>query len=160
MYRHVTATVPIDGQPWPAIERFVHDPDLWLPGAAQEVGSEKWRFSVAAGPLHRPVTATIAEVWSIPDAWVRGLQWHPTAGTGMREHETRMLPSFSGRLTLRQQAAGLVLQVEGHYVPPFGRAGAALDVMGLHRAADATARHLADAIAERLMARTPAAGAR
>lgn len=148
MYRHTSARHVVEGASWPAIERFVSEPETWLPSPAQDLGNGRWRTSVRVGRVRRLVTLDLQSAWTLPDAWVRAVTWTPMAGSGAHEHVAGYLPTFTGRFTLRRgEDAMLVLELEGAYVPPFGRTGAAADLLGLHRAADVTAAELVAEIA-------------
>lgn len=161
MYSYASSSRAVPGDPVATIERFVDDPTVWLPPPAESLGHDRWRTSVHIRRLRRQVTMHLQPTWTMPDTWIRAVSWTPSARHGIHEHVARYLPTFSGRLTLRTAEDGqLILEADGSYVPPFGRTGAMADVLGLHRAADATVAELVNDIAEALALPTPMPGAR
>lgn len=150
MRTHVTASQHLDADPWPVVERFLRSPDLWLPPPARTTDDGGAVVTTARlGPFLHEVRLDVGPAWTITDAAIRHLGWTPCDLEGQPVH-TQLLPSFSGRLTVRHGDPGAALSLTGWYEPPGGPLGAALDRALLHRNGDATARALVEDVATRL----------
>ncbi|MDX1620570.1 MAG: hypothetical protein R3320_06250 [Nitriliruptorales bacterium] len=145
MYTFVEHTQPLEGPAWVAIERFTAEPVAFLPAPAHRLEGDRWRVTLHAGPVQHEVALSVGGVWTLPDAWIRPVNWEPTRRRE-REPKVSLLPRFTGRVALRQYDSGLQLEIAGHYSPPLGRAGEVLDLQ-LHRVAERTIETLADDIA-------------
>lgn len=149
MRTHISSTRHLDADPWPVVERFLRSPDLWLPPPARAVVEGRGVVTtVRLGPFLHEVRIDLGPAWTITDAAIRHLDWTPCDHDGKPVH-THVLPSFSGRLTVRHVGSPSV-SLTGWYEPPGGPVGAVLDRSLLHRNAEATARALLDDVADRL----------
>lgn len=70
------------------------------------------------------------------------IAWRPQSG--------RAFPDFHGVLTVRPKNAGVRLQLNGAYRPPYGLAGKAFDVIAGRSIARRTMQHLLDDLAAQI----------
>ena len=68
------------------------------------------------------------------------LQW--------RSHGRFPVPRFRGMITARPSGPNTEIRIEGHYVPPFGKAGMVIDSIAGRFIAQRTLERLADDISE------------
>lgn len=157
MATQVTVFQPVEGNPMVVQELFLADP-TWLPeGEEPEPGH--WTMSVRGVGVRWRVTARIAPARTTGQTIWRSLSWDPVErragneGTGFSARlADRLLPSFEGELGLHATGGATSLVLDGHYEPPGGRLGAALDDAALHHLAEGTARRLLADVAARLAA--------
>lgn len=149
MRAELSATRELTADTWPVLECFLAPPERWLPLPAVATDDGRYASTLRAGPLLQRVAIEVGEAWSVPDAVTRPVHWEPVHDDGTRAH-SRALPGFDGRLTLRHDDREVSLHLDGTYVPPAGRLGAAVDRVVLHRAGEATARALLADVIQRL----------
>lgn len=155
MRAELTAAREVDADTWPVMERFLAEPDGWLPLPARHVDDDRYESTLRAGPLMQRVAMEVGEPWTMPDAVSRPLHWEPVKAGGQRAHR-KSVPGFDGRLTLRHVDHEVSLHLDGTYIPPAGRLGVVADRVVMHRAGDATAQALLDDVIQRLCEpRTP-----
>ena len=126
---------------------FASSPERWLPQPTRRVGPSRYALELHAGPAHHQVAVDVGAVWSRDGGRWRRLRWTPVTGESDVFDADRMLPGFSGELGLMTGASEDTLDVVlvGHYRPPGGPIGAALDRVALRAVAHVTAgRLLAD----------------
>lgn len=144
----IVKAIPVEGDRGLLAQRFTDDPSTWLPLPAAPVDAGQWRTTVWGGLLSQEVTVDICEPWRLPDAYSRHLTWVATNAEG--EPVGRLLPDFSGQLTLRSGEEQSWLVIVGWYRPPGGRAGEVVDAIGMRRVAEKTLERLLEDVAARL----------
>lgn len=149
MRAELSAARELTADTWPVMECFLAPPERWLPLPATVTDDGRYESTLRAGPLLQKVAIEVGEAWSVPDAVTRPVHWEPVRDDGARAHP-KALPGFDGRLTLRHADHEVSLHLEGSYIPPAGRLGAAADRVVMHRAGDATARALLADVIQRL----------
>lgn len=147
----VTARRHVHAQRWALVHIFVSDPSRWLPLPATVLGGVGWRSTVHGGPLLQAVRVRLWLARDLPDAFSRHIIWEP--GRHDRALARRAMPTLHGQLRLEHQhPSGAVLELDGNYRPPGGRAGDLLDVVALRRIADTTVERFLEEIADRMTA--------
>jgi hypothetical protein len=124
-------------------------PERWLPDRETEAAGDG-RFLVWLGfgspevRVAKEVELTVGQPAAEADRLVVPLAWRAT-GPG------RLFPTLAGELGVRPLDPGsCLLSLTGCYEPPLGALGRRLDEAMLRRAAEATVRDLATAIAARV----------
>lgn len=148
-----TTTIP-DGAVDAATAAFAASPRAWLPGEPRR-DVLTWQAQVRLGRLRRPVQAAVGDLWADgPDRW-RSLSWTPLSAATRPPARDPRLPAFSGVLGLKVSDEGpATLLLQGHYDPPGGPVGSALDTLLLRHLAQRTAEDLLADIRSRLTAGT------
>ena len=153
MPSQVRAFQPVAGAPPMLVTVFEGDPAAWLPQARRDGAANRWLVVLHAGALHRTVRMEIGSVWRAGSTLWRNLSWEPVGATGDATTADRLLPSFSGELGLHAEGTErTTLALDGHYRPPGGRFGQAVDTIALRRLAQVTANSLVATIAGELSA--------
>ncbi|QBI19144.1 hypothetical protein ER308_06045 [Egibacter rhizosphaerae] len=152
MGRHVFQTCPVLGDTTQVQHAFTSDPGTWLPAPADAVDHDTWTIRLTAGPATQSVHATVGAPFDLGEVTWRTIRWQPPEDATLH----RFLPAFTGEIGLRAADTG-TLVVQGHYAPPGGTVGSAIDTLALHRVADATIHTLVASVAERLQVPTSVA---
>lgn len=122
----------------------------WLSESARRSGTA-WQVELRLGRLRQPVVASVGDPWIDGDTVWRSLTWTPTrVVNGYRPVNDRRLPTFTGQLGLREGEDRQVLVLRGHYDPPGGPVGTALDTLFLRKVAEITGLQLLGDIVDRL----------
>src|SRR6266700_284164 len=124
--------------------------ERWLPAPVSSSAAGDGRFLVWLGfggpeiSVTKEVELTVGRPEVEEDRLVVPIGWRAT-GPG------QLFPVFDGQLTVRPLGPhSCRLSLGGGYEPPLGALGRRLDEAMLHRAAEATLRHLAAGIAARV----------
>ena len=147
--RRVSAQSPLLCSAAVARDLLINDPSSVLaprshPAVERRTFPMTLRMKSAASGTTTMQEVTIA--LGIPDTASGSrfpVTWSPTG-------HRRMLPSFRGHLELLANDDTDTIRVDGVYRPPFGRLGAFLDAVALHRAAQRSIQDLVEYTATRL----------
>jgi len=146
--RHVCADAVITTSATVARTRLL--PALGRLGTGDGDGGPAGGITLAVGP--RPhgaptklVTAQLGESDDIAASYVQQLRWVPTGKVA------DWYPSLEAVVAITPvDATTCLLSIVARYVPPFGRAGAAVDRLAMARVANATLRVIATRLAQAL----------
>lgn len=151
MPSQVRAFQPVAGDPPTLVEVFEDDPATWLPQARRDGAVNRWLVVLHASALNRTVRLEVGAIWRAGSTRWRNLSWVPVGAAGDATPADRLLPSFSGELGLHAEGTErATLALDGHYEPPGGRFGQAVDTIALRRLAQITVNSLVAAIAGEL----------
>lgn len=103
-------------------------------------------YLTPAAPLGERARFTVA---STPDSSDE-VRKHDALLLAWRPQTAGVFPDFHGVLTVRPNHAGVTLQLDGAYDPPFGAFGKVFDVLAGRRIARQTMRHLLDDFAREI----------
>jgi hypothetical protein len=107
--------------------RFVACPfSAALEFAESAVNRRSGLFLSPAPPLGEHADVAVA---STPDS-SDDVRKHDALLIAWRPQRTRFFPDFHGVLTVRPEHAGVTLQLDGVYEPPYGALGKAFDLLG------------------------------
>lgn len=153
MHSSVRAFLPLVGDPQLLAAVFEDDPDAWLSEPRRSGASDQWIIALRAGALRRTVQIKLGAPWRAgPTRW-RSMSWDPVSPDGEPAPLDRLLPSLDGELGLHAGAGDrATMVIDGHYLPPGGRFGSAVDTVALGRVAQATAESFLAAVAANLTA--------
>lgn len=151
MTRPLTAFQPIRGNPTTLRERFLTDPQEWLPGDPQVAGGpQSWLISLGFAGISRTVRCTMGAAWNATDTVWRAMSWFPEPEPGDVAPLERLLPSLDAELGLTVHEGSASLALTGHYDVPGSPVGELADAMLLHRVARKTALDFLGAVARSL----------
>ena len=143
---YATASVVVEHTVKECREAITQGPERWFPRLVSKVGDRSNRhlaavgFKVSGVPIRKHVEVSLGTP-AVTGDWVTiPISWKPT-------FPASLFPVFDGRLKLVPHLDGHTrLTVSGTYDPPFDAVGRTLDEAGLHTAAEATLRELAESI--------------
>lgn len=142
----VSVVTPLNGSRAAVTARLAAGPRRWLPLPAAALGEGAWTVTLRAGPVSRLACCRVGEPVADHGGIWRSVQWDPAPEGGAA---ALLLPALRGELGLLTGEV-LTLFLTGAYRPPGGALGEQLDVHGLSRVAEATARRFVNELARRL----------
>jgi hypothetical protein len=144
---YATASVVVEHTVKQSKDAITQGPERWFPRLVSKLGDRSDKHLAAVGfkvsglPIRKHVEVTLGEPIVTGDWVTIPIAWKPT-------FPASLFPVFDGRLKLVPHLDGHTrLTVSGTYEPPFDSLGRTLDEAGLHTAAEATLRELAESIA-------------
>lgn len=149
MTRSVRSFLPVPGDPTQLRRAFADDPTRWLPDARPK-GPDAWTVTLRAGSWSRRVELHLGSPWRVGGSQWRTIRWWPVAEDGEPSPVDRLLPALDGELGLHVLDDLATLVLDGHYQPPGGPVGSALDGVALQRVARTTVERLLADLAARL----------
>lgn len=147
MTRPLTAFQPIRGDAETLRDRFLDDPQRWLPGQARPAGPRSWLVSLSFAGISRTVRCEIGPAWHATDTVWRAMRWVPEPERGDVAPLERLLPSLDAELGLTIHDGSASLALTGSYDVPGSPVGELADAMLLHRVARRTALDFLGAVA-------------
>lgn len=151
MSRTIRAFLPVPGEPDALLAAFAEDPEKWLP-EARRTGPHRWQLPLRAGSFSRLVELSLGDPWRSGATSWRTCTWQPSEHDDDTLPVSKLLPAFDGEIGLHIAADGATLLLDGRYQPPGSVLGEALDALGLHNVARATADRLVADVSARLSA--------
>jgi len=144
---YATASVVVEHTVQECRDAITQGPERWFPRLVSRLGDHSDKHLAAVGfkvsgiPLRKHVEVSLGEPIVSGDWVTIPISWKPT-------FPASLFPVFDGRLKLVPHLDGHTrLTVSGTYEPPFDSVGRTLDEAGMHTAAEATLRELAESIA-------------
>ena len=143
---YATASVVVEHTVSECREAITAGPEQWFPRLVSKVGDRSDKHLAAVGfkvsglPVRKHVEVSLGEPMVTGDWVTIPISWKPT-------FPASLFPVFDGRVKLVPHLDGHTrLTVSGTYEPPFDALGRTLDEAGMHTAAEATLRELAESI--------------
>ena len=144
---YTTASVVVEHTVRECRDAITAGPEHWFPRLVSKVGDRSDKHLAAVGfkvsglPIRKHVEVTLGDPIVTGDWVTIPISWKPT-------FPASLFPVFDGRLKLVPHLDGHTrLTVSGTYEPPFDALGRTLDEAGMHTAAEATLKELAESIA-------------
>jgi hypothetical protein len=144
---YATASAVVEHTVRECRDAITEGPEQWFPRLVSKVGDRSDKHLAAVGfkisglPIRKHVEVTLGDPIVTGDWVTIPISWRPT-------FPASLFPVFDGRLKLVPHLDGHTrLTVSGTYEPPFDSLGRTLDEAGMHTAAEATLRELAESIA-------------
>ena len=130
--------------------RYVNCPFSATIEFAEEALREEGDITVSPLSKESPVRERVAVSTEIVEDVQDTARRHEALSVHWKPHRRLLFPDFHGALTVRPQARGSSLRIEGTYQPPFGPLGVVIDAIAGRMVARRTLERLLDDLAEKI----------